>query len=49
MGNPLDQEKNDPEVIRAIIEEITSEETIDVITEEDYTKKDESDVVWAAI
>lgn len=49
MENVLDQEQSDPEIIRAIVEEITSEQPLDSITKEDYTKVDESSVVWAAI
>ena len=49
MENVLDQEQADPEIVRVIVEEITSERSLDSITKEDYTKMDESGVVWAAI
>ena len=49
MENMLDQEASDPEVVREIVEEITSGEALDILTEEDYTKVDESSVVWAGI
>ena len=49
MENVLDQEYVDSEVAKEIVEEITSEETVDVVTEEDYTKADESEVDWAAL
>ena len=50
MENMLDQEASDPEVVREIVEEITSEEALDILTEEDYTKVLETNVeFWAGI
>ena len=49
MENVFDQEIVAPEVAKEIVEEITSEETVNVLTEEDYTKADESEVDWAVL
>jgi hypothetical protein len=49
MENVFDQEYVSPEVAKEIVEGITSEQTIDFLAEEDYTKVDESEVDWAAL
>jgi len=49
MENVFDQEVVSTEVAKEIIEEITSQETVDVLTEDDYTKVDESEVDWAVL
>jgi hypothetical protein len=49
MENVFDQEIVDPEIAKEIIENITSKETVDVLTEEDYTKADESEVDWSVL
>lgn len=49
MENVFDQEVVSTEVAKEIIEEITSQETVDVLTEDDYTKVDESEIDWAVL
>lgn len=49
MENILDQDENDPEVVRGIVEEITSGQVVDILTQEDYTKVDESGIIWEGI
>jgi hypothetical protein len=49
MENVFDQEITSPEVAKEIIEGITSQETVDFLTEDDYTKVDESEVDWQAL
>lgn len=49
MENVFDQEIVSPEVAKEIIEGITSQETVDILTENDYTKVDESEVDWTVL
>ena len=49
MEHKLDQEEVDLDIILDIVEEITSEETADVLTEDDYTKKEESGIDWSSL
>ncbi len=49
MENALNQEHADPDFVATALDEVIPESTRDVVTDEDYTKVDESDVVWAAI
>ena len=49
MENVFDQEIVSPEVAKEIIEGITSQETVDILTENDYTKVDQSEVDWTVL
>lgn len=49
MEKMFDQEAVVSAVVQGIVEEITSQETVDIFTEEDYTKVDESEVDWAVL
>ena len=49
MEHRFDQEEVDLDIISDIVEEITSEETVDVLTEDDYTKKEESGIDWSSL
>lgn len=49
MENFFDQEKVAPEATDEIIEAITSSEVVEVISEEDLTKADESGIDWETL
>lgn len=49
MENVFDQESVAPEVAKEIVEDIVSEDVVDIVTEEDYTRVDESEIDWAVL
>lgn len=46
MDNRFDQEEVDPDIAWEIVENIVSEKTLDIFTEEDYATEDESEIDW---
>lgn len=49
MENIYDQVEAPNEQVAQIVNDITSEEVLEVITQEDYTTADESDIVWETL
>lgn len=49
MEYKLDQEEVDLDIISDIVQQITSEETVDVLTEDDYAKTEESEIDWSSL
>ena len=50
MENVFDQQNgSNQELVAQIISDITSEEVLDIVTEEDFTKADESEIVWETL
>lgn len=47
MDNIFDQQEgSDKELVAQIVGDITSDEVLDIVTEEDFTTADESKIVW---
>jgi hypothetical protein len=49
MENVFDQDAVVAAVVEEIVQKVTSDEVVEILTEEDYATADESDIDWATL
>ena len=49
MENVFDQDAIVAAVVEEIVQKVTSDEVVEILTEEDYATADESDIDWATL